>query len=166
VTKDLTMRIARFRHLLETLGPDLSRWPAEHAAAARRLVSADPASARELEAARRLEVLLHRHLGEATTDRLNDAADVSLARPGPAFRGPLPPQRRRWLARWWPTELLAFDLAPAWPRVAALAGIAGLGFILGLANPSLPGTRGAISAAGESDLSMMLFEPDPLSGRP
>ena len=42
----------------------------------------------------------------------------------------LPPQRRPFA--WWPSALIDFDFAPAWPRVAALAGAAVLGISIGL----------------------------------
>lgn len=44
---------------------------------------------------------------------------------------PLPPQKRAWWRL--PAELLDWQFAPAWPRMAALAGCAVLGFTIGLA---------------------------------
>lgn len=44
----------------------------------------------------------------------------------------LPPQKRAY--RWWPSELMDWNFAPAWPRVAALAGAAVLGITVGLSN--------------------------------
>ena len=41
------------------------------------------------------------------------------------------PSQKRALA-WWPTALLDWNFAPAWPRVAALAGAAALGISIGL----------------------------------
>ena len=49
--KALAMRIARFRRLLDTYGSDLGRWPPLLVQAAQRLVSTDPAAARELDIA-------------------------------------------------------------------------------------------------------------------
>jgi hypothetical protein len=43
---------------------------------------------------------------------------------------PLPPQKRTLM--WWPAALLDWNFAPAWPRVAALAGAAALGISIGL----------------------------------
>jgi hypothetical protein len=43
---------------------------------------------------------------------------------------PLPPQKRAFA--WWPAALRDIDFAPAWPRVAALAGAAVLGVSVGL----------------------------------
>ena len=42
----------------------------------------------------------------------------------------LPPQQRA--IRWWPSVLMDWNFAPAWPRVAALAGAAVLGISIGL----------------------------------
>ena len=56
------MRTARFRHLLDAHGPELTQWPAELAGAARKLVLRDASAAQELEAAQRLERLLAGHL--------------------------------------------------------------------------------------------------------
>ena len=42
----------------------------------------------------------------------------------------LPPQKRAFA--WWPAALTGLDFAPAWPRLAALAGAAVLGITIGL----------------------------------
>jgi hypothetical protein len=42
----------------------------------------------------------------------------------------LPPQKRA--LTWWPRALTDFTFAPAWPRIAALAGAAVLGISIGL----------------------------------
>jgi hypothetical protein len=159
------MRIARFRRLLDAHGADLSRWPRLSVQPARRLIAADPAAARELEIARRLDALIvdYMQAGPAGTLEVRNAmARRTLA----ALSGSLPPQQRHWLTAWLPPVLLEFDFAPAWPRMAALAGIAGLGFMVGLSDLNLPGARGLISSSGgtDSDLSMIVFDQDPLSG--
>ncbi len=151
------MRITHFRHLLETRGPELSRWPKPWAEAARRLVASDATAARELEAASRLEGLMLRHMAH---DAVDPEATTRVLR---ALRGPLPPQHSSWSTAWLPTALLTLDLSPSWPRVAALAAVAGLGFVIGLSDLSI-GTRGTTAAATDTDLSMIVFEPDPLSG--
>jgi hypothetical protein len=75
-------------------------------------------------------------------------------------RLPLPPQR----GRWWPASLLAVDLSPAWPRIAALAGAAVLGLTIGLAAPD-PGALDRIAvASAATDLDLNLFDPEPLTG--
>jgi hypothetical protein len=44
----------------------------------------------------------------------------------------LPPQKRAFA--WWPAVLTDVSFAPAWPRLAALAGAAVLGISIGLSN--------------------------------
>jgi hypothetical protein len=159
------MKIARFRRLLDAHGPDLSRWPPLSVQPARQLLSTDPAAAHELEIARHLDALIVDYMrrGPAgTVEARNAMARRTLA----ALGGSLPPQRRQWLTAWLPAVLLEFDFAPAWPRMAALAGIAGLGFMVGLSDLNLPGGRGLVSSSGgpDSDLSMIVFDQDPLSG--
>ena len=58
------------------------------------------------------------------------------------------------------------ELAPAWPRVAALAGVAVLGFTVGLFGfdvRTISGTAVALSNP-DADLSVVAFESDPLTG--
>jgi hypothetical protein len=90
-----------------------------------------------------------------------DAADeASAARVMAKLGGALPPQKRSWF-RSLPELLLDWQFAPAWPRMAALAGCAALGLIAGSAGidrlgPLVPGVR--------SDAAQILFEPEPLTG--
>jgi hypothetical protein len=164
VKKEIAMRTARLRQLLDAHGPELTQWPADLASAARKLVLRDASAAQELEAAQRLERLLAGHLRSEPNHggrALSEADTVSRIL---TAMEPLPPQRRGWLASWWPAELLEFDLAPAWSRMAVLAGIASLGFMVGLTDASLPGLRFKPAVVSEGDLSMIVFEPDPLSG--
>ena len=44
----------------------------------------------------------------------------------------LPPQKRAFV--WWPSALMDWNFAPAWPRLATLAGAAVLGISIGLSN--------------------------------
>jgi hypothetical protein len=162
------MRIARFRRLLDIHGPDLARWPAPLVEPARKLVATDPMAKRELMISQRLDALIvncmERGLaGPAATVKRGDS---QMQRTLAALRGPLPPQQRRWLTAWIPAVLLEFDFAPAWPRMAALAGVAGLGFMIGLTDLNLTGTRGpaSVGSGADSDLSMIVFDQDPLSG--
>jgi hypothetical protein len=163
--KALVMRIARFRRLLDAHGPDLSRWPPLSVEPARRLISTDPAAARELDIARRLDALIVDYMRRDPAGTL-EARQAMARRTLAVLGGSLPPQRRHWLIAWLPAVLLEFDFAPAWPRMAALAGIAGLGFMVGLSDLNLPGVRGVVSSSGgtDSDLSMIVFDQDPLSG--
>ena len=72
----------------------------------------------------------------------------------------LPPQTRAFA--WWPAALLEWNFAPAWPRLAALAGAAVLGISVGLSNV---GTRIAadlnlVRVASADDTSTNAFETD------
>jgi len=159
------MRIARFRRLLDAHGPDLSRWPPLSVQPAERLLSTDPGAAREFEIARHLDALIVDYMRRdpgGTLEARNAMARRTLA----ALSGSLPPQQRYWLTAWLPAVLLEFDFAPAWPRMAALVGIAGLGFMVGLSDLNLPGGRALVSSSGgtDSDLSMIVFDQDPLPG--
>ena len=79
---------------------------------------------------------------------------------------PLPAQRRLFLWRQWPSELLTLDFAPAWPRLAALAGVAALGFVIGLVDlgPMTVAGNGEdpVSIVAENDIGAVVFAPDPL----
>jgi hypothetical protein len=72
-----------------------------------------------------LEVALRRVMTAGDTD---DAATKRVL----ARLASLPPQKRAFA--WWPAALTDWDFAPAWPRVAALAGAAVLGISIGLSN--------------------------------
>ena len=77
---------------------------------------------------------------------------------------PLPRQRHGWR---WPSVLLDFDFAPAWPRVAALAGAAALGCALGFFGPAARLTEGpgwtAAAQAADSDFGAV-SEPELFTG--
>jgi hypothetical protein len=78
----------------------------------------------------------------------------------------LPPQKRGLLAAWWPAALTDLDFAPAWPRLAALAGAAALGITVGLSGL---GTRIAadldlVRSASVDETSTNILETDSLTG--
>jgi hypothetical protein len=155
------MTPAQFRHLLDVLGTDPARWPADQWRAARALLASDRAARQVLEAAQRLENAI-RHAAVPTGDE-----PAAVERVMAAFAVPLPPQRSRWVARWWPAELLSLDFAPAWPRLAALAAVAMLGFALGLADTDLVGTVTPDLKSGSGlpdDVMSAVLEPDLLPG--
>jgi hypothetical protein len=64
---------------------------------------------------------------DAATLRENEAAAVRVL----ARLGSLPRQRAQFWR--WPGVLLDWQFAPAWPRMAALASCAALGFAIGIA---------------------------------
>ena len=73
---------------------------------------------------------------------------------------PLPPQTRT--LAWWPAALMDVSFAPAWPRLAALAGAAVLGISVGLSNV---GTRIAtdlklVRVAAVDDAGTNAFDSD------
>jgi hypothetical protein len=153
----MTMTITRFQHLLDVHGADLARWPQPQRAAAERLLATDGTAVAARAQARALDALIARE-----TPTPADAAGVLRA----LAARPLPPQRRRFLWRQWPSELLTLDFVPAWPRVAALAGVAALGFIIGLVDigPMTVGTNGEdpVSIVADNDIGSVVFAPDPL----
>lgn len=159
------MNIGQLQHLLDTHGPEPSAWPPDLRTAAERLIATDPAAADARERALRLEALIAREMAPAPrTDDGAALASESRVLAALAAR-PLPPQHRTW--RWWPAELASFDLAPAWPRIAALASVAVLGFALGLAALDTGfGSGRALTrtANADTDLSAIVFEPEPVTG--
>jgi len=88
-----------------------------------------------------------------------DAVDRVLAR----LRGPLPRQKQPlWRL---PGVLLNWDFAPAWPRMAALACCAALGFMFGIAglDRSFDRLDGSVLTSGP-DIGSLVSEPDTLTG--
>jgi hypothetical protein len=77
---------------------------------------------------------------------------------------PLPRQKR---ALWrLPSVLLDWQFAPAWPRVAALACCAALGFVIGIAGVDrrFDGSGSPFAVASRTDIGSIVFEPEPLTG--
>lgn len=77
---------------------------------------------------------------------------------------PLPAQATSGRLRFWPSALLTGDFAPAWPRVAALAAVAALGFALGSIDLARIHERHAATPLGfsvvDGDLGGILFDDD------
>ncbi|HML13231.1 MAG TPA: hypothetical protein VK456_07985 [Xanthobacteraceae bacterium] len=155
----MTMSLRRFQRLLDAHGADLAHWPASQREAAERLLAGDAAAVAARARARALDALILREPAgsDAGAARLVRALETR----------PLPPQRRHFLWRQWPTELLNLEFTPAWPRLAALAGLAALGFILGLtdiAGPITTASSGEETASilADNDIGAVVFAPDPL----
>jgi hypothetical protein len=64
----------------------------------------------------------------------------------------------------WPAVLLDWEFAPAWPRLAALAGCLALGFVIGIAGADRRLDRLDGATASRSDSGLIVFEPAPLIG--
>lgn len=108
-----------------------------------------------------LEAVLRQYSSSA--DAQTD--DASVTRVLAALAQPLPAQRQSW--RLWPPELLDWSFAPAWPRLAALACCAALGFAVGVASPMVRHRHVPIVVAQQPDgggLAAVLSEPEPLTG--
>ena len=107
----------------------------------------------------KLDRLLAQHFRNDTHSGDADAAARVLTK----LSGPLPPQRRS--LRHWPEALLNWDLSPAWPRMAALAGCAVLGFAVGVTTLSFGDRDGLFSPErGEFRLASTLSDPEPMTG--
>jgi len=104
----------------------------------------------------RLEAALRRQARTTEADRA--AAERVLKR----LAGPLP---RQWRPFWrLPEVLLDWQFAPAWPRMAALAGCLALGFAIGLAGLDRPLDRLNGASVSGSDLDSSVLAPEPLTG--
>ena len=62
--------------------------------------------------------------------------------------------------------LLDWQFAPAWPRVAALACCAALGFVIGIAGVDrrFDGGGSPVTIASNTDIGSIVFEPEALTG--
>jgi len=104
-----------------------------------------------------LDAALKRHTKTPQAD------DAAVARVLARLAAPLPRQK---MPLWrLPSVLLDWQFAPAWPRVAALACCAALGFVIGLAGLDRHIDRAdAAFTAANRDLGSIVFEPEPLTG--
>ena len=151
------MNRTRLQSLLDSLGTDVSRWPDAERQVAERCLASDPAARDMLARAQRLEGRVRDQL-DADRDASADA-DASAARVIAALETRRLPAQRRRLVLAWPSALLGWDFAPAWPRVAALAFVAALGFFVGLVGIDPEFEDGIGSTAAATDLATI--EPDP-----
>jgi hypothetical protein len=89
--------------------------------------------------------------------------DAAVERVLARLAAPLPRQR---MPLWrLPAVLLDWQFAPAWPRVAALACCAALGFVIGIAGVDRRFDGGApFAVASRGDLGSVVFEPEALTG--
>ena len=142
---------------LDSHGTDPARWPGSQRAAVENLV-ASRAEARALfEQARRFDALL-----TGTTTHAADDDDAATARVLARLTA-LPPQKK---PLWqWPSVLLDWQFAPAWPRMAALACCAAVGFVVGIAGVDRTLERYETSQMmmAQTDIGA-IFEPEALTG--
>ena len=142
--------------LLDSHGADPAQWPAALRVAALGLIASDGEARVAHEAAQHLDAALARYARVAATD------ETAAARVMTRLAGPLPRQDR---ASWrWPTVLLDWQFTPAWPRVAALACCAAIGFMVGITGLDRPFERTGTIAAGRSDITSVVFEPEAITG--
>jgi len=105
-----------------------------------------------------LDAALKRHTQAPPTD------DAAVERVLKRLSDPLPRQK---MPLWrWPAVLLDWQFAPAWPRVAALAGCAALGFAIGIAGVDrrFDGGDAPFAVASRADIGSIVFEPEALTG--
>jgi hypothetical protein len=163
------MTLAQFVELLDIHGADPARWPDPSREAAQELLAANADARTVLAGAGDFDVLIARHCQRASPHAGERSEEQAMVRVLARLEAPLPPQRRGLFPRLLPAALLEFDLAPAWPHFAALVGIAVLGFAVGLSDAGMAVTKKSASAiigtpaSSDSDLGLILFEPDPLS---
>lgn len=139
---------------LDSQGADPAHWPEAQRDAAERLIAHDADAHAIFHEAQQLDALLARAHGVKADDA---AAARVLAR-----LTILPRQKRPF---WhWPLVLLDWQFAPAWPRVAALAGCAAIGFMVGIAGLDRTLDRlDAQSVVASRDIGSM-FEPEAITG--
>src|SRR5512135_3258047 len=104
-----------------------------------------------------LETALKRHTQAPPAD------DAAVERVLNRLSGPLPRQK---MPLWrLPGVLLDWQFAPAWPRVAALACCAALGFVIGIAGVDRRFDGGGSPFMVSSrDIGSIVSEPDSLTG--
>jgi hypothetical protein len=103
---------------------------------------------------RELEAALRRIMAAGA----DDAAAERIAGKLQSVR--LPAQKRAFV--WWPAALTDWDFAPAWPRVAALAGAAALGISIGLSGfgARIAADLDLVRVAAADDLATNVFDLD------
>src|SRR5438876_8401349 len=119
-TVNSMMTLAQFVELLDIHGADPARWPDPSREAAQELLAANADARAVLAGAADFDVLIARHYRRASPHAGARSEEQAMVRVLARLEASLPPQRRGLLPRLLPAALLEFDLAPAWPRFAAL----------------------------------------------
>lgn len=114
----MTMHIRRLRRLLAAYGADPRRWPEAEAPGAEALLRSLPQAEALQREARALDARLDRHPAPAPDQALLERALARAAE----LEQEQPPAWLPWLGGW---------PRPVWPQLAALAGAAVLGLIVG-----------------------------------
>lgn len=140
---------------LDRHGADPARWPAHERAAVERLIASDADARAVFDEARRLDAALMRH-GEAV-----QPGAAALARLSARLAGPLPPQKKPFWRL--PAVLLDWQFAPAWPRMAALACCAIIGFTVGITGLDRRIDDQSAAIVG-TDISDTVFGAEPFPG--
>jgi hypothetical protein len=149
------MNNEQLRIFLDSHGADPALWPAAQRASVERLIAQDAAACGLFHEAQQLDQLLARLSGVSENDE-NAATRVMIR------LATLPPQKRPFWR--WPSVLLDWQFSPAWPRMAALAGCAVIGFMVGFAglDQAIENYSLLQTASNTSDLAT-LFEPEALT---
>jgi hypothetical protein len=144
-----------FRSLLDAHGADPSRWPAELRESAVALMGSDAGARADLDAAHALDAMLARFSAISAEDEQRALRVMG------KLNGPLPRQKQPfWRV---PAALLDWQFAPAWPRLAALAGCMLIGFTIGIAGVARTVSKNDAQAASR-DIGAMVFAPEIFSG--
>ena len=147
----------QFQAFLDLNGAGQVRMPAEQRTEAEQFVASDPAARAAFVAAQRLDHALARY------GKTPGADEAAIARVLARFAS-LPRQK----APVWrlPGVLLDWQFKLAWPRVAALACCAALGFVIGIAGVDRRFDGGAtpFAVASGTDIGSIVFEPEALTG--
>jgi hypothetical protein len=104
---------------------------------------------------------------DAALKRVTQAPPVDDAAVARVLKRLSPPLLRQKISPWrLPPVLLDWQFAPAWPRLAALACCAALGFYIGIAGLDRPYDRldAPFAVASRIDTGALVFEPEPLIG--
>lgn len=150
------MTLDELQTLLDAHGADPAQWPAALRVAALSLIAEDTEARAAHQAAQRLDAAL------ADFARVAPADQTTAVRVLTRLAGPLPRQDRgSWRL---PAVLLDWQFAPAWPRVAALACCAAIGFTIGITGLDRPFERAGIPQASPGGITAAVFEPEPITG--
>lgn len=141
---------------LDSHGADPARWPVTERAAVENFIAGNADARALLNQTRRLDALLARTTSRAADD------EASAMRVLARFSS-LPAQKKPFWQ--WPSVLLDWQFAPAWPRMAALACCAVVGFMVGLAglDRTLERYETLQTNTARADIGS-IFEPEPLTG--